>query len=369
MRQELFEQYQAYLPGMTADCPEAFGKLAHIFEEQVLELWPGPEGIYYAAYLMNDAAEAVLVFRDSVLTGVFERDNTEDVSAALAVEKEYYMLAVRQGERNSFTLRFSGLDFQVKLYPYHRIAHVWVQGQEHWRQILYQLAIVKDKKCYLGEECCQKEELFLLPLLKFAPLRSYYFVPWESCRVFETEEEGGRRFLEILQKVNDPVLYARTKRYLKCCKTRRGKRKCRQLQALLNQPEHRGVYDLIREMLDQASQKSAQKRTFGAVADALLEEKRAEIQKMFEANGFSGTYPWFWKSENGMDSSCRIYEELPFVCGGKQKGRFYYFWSEVDQWQKKEKKCLLQEGFFDGTGRRCEIQSEGIDWKEGARQE
>ena len=363
MRQDIFEQYRAYLPGMTVECPEVFGKLAHIFQEQVLELWPGPEGTYYAAYLMNDAAEAVLVFRDSVLTGVFEKDIRGEVSAELAIEKDHYMLVVHQGERNCFTLRFRELSFEVKRYPYHEIAHVWVNGQEHWRQILYQLAIVRDKKCYLGEAFCQEEELFLLPLLEFAPLRSFYFVPWEAQTVFETDAQGGARFLEILQKVNDPLLYARTKQYLKCCNTRRGRRKGRQLHALLNQQEHRGVYDFIREMLDQASDRNAQTRTFGALADGLLEKKRVAIQRMFADQGFHGTYPWFFKSEHGMDSSCRIYEELPFVCGGEKKCRFYYFWSEVDHWQKCGQEILPLEGFFEGIGRKYEIQVEGMDWE------
>ena len=94
------------------------------------------------------------------------------------------------GGKNSFTIRFKELKFETHLYQYHGIAHVWVRGQEHWRQLVYRLGIVKDKYQFLGEETCTREEKELLPLLEFAPFRSWISVPWDEGSVFSSPGRG-----------------------------------------------------------------------------------------------------------------------------------------------------------------------------------
>ena len=92
-------------------------------------------------------------------------------------------------------------------------------------------------------------------------------------------------------------------------------------------------------------------------------QKRIEIAELFEENGFHGIYPWFYKTEEKINISCRIYEEQPFVNGGTSQYRFYYFWSETEQNQKKDRAFHINEGFFQGAGRVNKIQAEDISWE------
>ena len=225
MNQTEFEKYKKNLPGMTEKCPEEFLKLARILQEQVLDMWQGNDQNYYAAFVMNDSVESFLVFTDAVMTGVFETDISEETKAALSVERDSYVLAVRQGNRNSFTLRFKELMFQTKTYQYHDVVHVWVKGEEHLRQLVYQLGIVKDKSEFLSESCCNESERELLGLLEFAPLRSWYFVPWERETVFDSTQRGIDIFLKFADLAEDYILRQQVLKYKRC----RGKKRRRRL--------------------------------------------------------------------------------------------------------------------------------------------
>lgn len=364
MNQTEFEKYKKYLPGMTKDCSKEFLKLARIIQEQVLDIWKGEDQNYYAAFVMNDSVESFLIFEDAVMTGVFEKDITEETTAALSVEEESYVLAVRQGNRNSFTLRFRELAFRIQTYQYHEVVHVWVKGEEHLRQLVYQLGIIKDKAEFLPRDCCSRKERQLIKLLEFAPLRGWYFVPWEEDSVFESTDAGIDAFLEFADLANDDILKRQVLKYQRCSKGRQRQRRRleKRIHCMLNQSEHLPVYELLREELDEAS-KVYEKRSFGAAKDHIIEQKRIEIAELFEENGFHGIYPWFYKTEEKINISCRIYEEQPFVNGGTSQYRFYYFWSETEQNQKKDRAFHINEGFFQGAGRVNKIQAEDISWE------
>ena len=47
---------------------------------------------------------------------------------------------------------------EVRLYEYGNIAHFWVPGYEYLRLLEYQLAILRDKMAYLGEDYCTDTE-------------------------------------------------------------------------------------------------------------------------------------------------------------------------------------------------------------------
>lgn len=360
MEQQKLDKCRKYLPGLTAECPDEFEKLAQVLGEHVLEIWPGKQkDTFCAAYLMNDSVESYLIFTDAHMVGEFETGREKETEASLSVEEDSYVLAVRQGDRNSFTIRFRQLKFEIHLYTYSGIAHVWVSGGEHLRQLVYRLGIVRDKFRFLGERYCTEEEQELLPLLEFAPFRAWYPVPWDEGRVFQTTERGLEAMRRIAGDVQDTEYEKVLDHYEAAFGKKREVKIGRKLYEMLNQAEHMRLYDRIRKKINRAAGIYAA-RSFGK-GDSLIKEKRGQITDLFHENGFNGSYPWFKKFGDNMKVSCYMLEEQPFACGGTGKYRFYYFWSEVDEKLSEKSRHLVDEGFFEGEGRRHRIQAEEID--------
>ncbi len=82
--------------GVEDGMSPAFEKLAEIFEYQVFELCIGEE--YLLPYMMNDAVENYLILKNCQMTGDYVNDDTLEVTGKLVVEKDRYVLSVRQGE-------------------------------------------------------------------------------------------------------------------------------------------------------------------------------------------------------------------------------------------------------------------------------
>ena len=70
-----------------------------------------------------------------------------------------YVLVVHQGE----TVRrcFSRRSLEVNCYDYGEVGHFWMKGWEYLRLLEYRLAILRDKRDYLGESFCSREEVAL----------------------------------------------------------------------------------------------------------------------------------------------------------------------------------------------------------------
>ena len=115
-------------------------------------------------YLMNDAVESFLIFRDARLTGSYLENYEGPLKSSLSQEGDEYILVVWQGE-NVVTLFFRMLDLEVYLYNYGEIGHFWVPGYEYLRQLEYRIAIARDKLEYLGEEFCTDGGLSTVELL------------------------------------------------------------------------------------------------------------------------------------------------------------------------------------------------------------
>ena len=132
-----------YFSGVEDGISSAFEKLAEVFEYQVFELCVGEE--YLIPYMMNDAVENYLILKGCQMTGSYLRDDALEVSGKLAIEEDRYVLSVRQGEENAFTLCFQELEEKIQCFQYHRIGHFWVEGQEHWRQLVYIIGTIYQK--------------------------------------------------------------------------------------------------------------------------------------------------------------------------------------------------------------------------------
>lgn len=82
-----------YFSGVEDGISSVFEKLAEVFEYQVFELCVGEE--YLIPYMMNDAVENYLILKNGQMIGNYLNDDTLEVTAKLAVEKDRYVLSVR----------------------------------------------------------------------------------------------------------------------------------------------------------------------------------------------------------------------------------------------------------------------------------
>lgn len=324
MQTEEVKQYEKFLPGLTEDCPDEFVYLAQIFKENVFELMEKKdETQYYVVYMMNDAIESFLVFENAVMIGEYEKENEDIVQGSLDRINNNYILVVRQGDRNSFTIRFSRLRLENNLYQYHNIGHFWVKHDEYLRQINYRLGILQDKYQFLGKKVCNQEELELLPLFEFAPLRNYICVSWEKAEAFRSTEQGIEAFLQLAKESNDYSMEKWIVRYQK------RQTKCSEwiLTKMLKTVSHKRVIDLLFNKIDQASKKYS-KRSFGEMEDQLIANCRRKIKEILKHH-----------------NSISFLEEQPFSVGDEFTYTFHLLhWKENWIFRKVQVHSIVLKG-------------------------
>lgn len=271
---------------------DAFVMLQELLSQDQFELIIQKQDIR-VVYLMNDAVESFLVFRNARMTGEYQPDYEGKIIASLSCqeiqeEKTEYILVVHQGE-SVVTIFFEDLLIDVHLYDYGEIGHFWVKDYEYLRQLEYRLAIMRDKLDYLGEEYCTAEEQKLAMLVDFPPLNyccypavpEKYIVPrvepWvptqEAINVMEelAEEAGDERIQKILQH------------YRQQPKPRIAKK----IAAMLHQNTHTQIVDLLNEKLKNTVS-VYKKRSFGEKMDRQCLEllhKVKERQRQLQEEG------------------------------------------------------------------------------------
>jgi len=244
------------------------------FELLLPEKMPGEIRLIY---LMNDAVESFLVFQHAQLIGTYQSEFQGEMWAELEEEEERYLLIVHQ-EKAVCTIFFHNLILETHLFDYGKIGHFWVKGYEYLRQLEYRIAILRDKREYLGDEFCTKEERMLSALTEFPPLNfccypavsEKYLVP--CCSKWQVSEEAFSVMRELAEKAEDRSLVRWIRLYEKF------PRKCiaRKIAALLHTVRHGGVVDLIWEMLEQTAS-VYETRSFGSWTQKLLQ--KAEVRK------------------------------------------------------------------------------------------
>lgn len=267
---------------------DTFVKLEQIFELNVFCLVhiDGEKDIA-VAYLMNDAVESFLIFRDSAMTGNYCDIDVEQIASIDKLD-DGYMLIVNQGGENIFTIRFRELVLRTHLFNYGCMGHFWVKGYEYLRQLEYQLADIRDKYRYLGDKYCSEKEMQLMKLADFPPIKRYksvpdrYYVPYPDCVYQETIDY----LLSIAQQVNDSSMARAIRNY--------GKRTSRYnsflIYMMLHTKKHAYFVDaLIKELREAAS--IYDDRTFSE--DERREHKRIHLVaenklKEYEKRGFRG---------------------------------------------------------------------------------
>ena len=234
-------------------------KLAQLLEQDQFELIFSESGAgrgqdIRLVYLMNDAVESFLVFRDARMTGEYHAEYEGELEASLNKQGEEFVLVVKQG-KTVLTLFFEEMDLEVYLYEYAYTGHFWVKGYEYLRQLEYRLAILRDKYDYLGEEYCTEEEKRLAALVEFPPLNyccypavpEKYIVPRENPWI--PSEKAIVYMKELAAECEDTSLLKMLEFYRK----HPAKFWAKRLAVMLHQTKHSRIVDLLSERLQQAT--------------------------------------------------------------------------------------------------------------------
>lgn len=212
------------------------------------------QGSIRLVYLMNDAVESFLVFHHAELTGVYQPDYQGDIRGFLERSGDRYVLIIHQGDQVC-TLFFQNLTLETHLFNYGKTGHFWVKGYEYLRQLEYRIAILRDKREYLGEEFCSEEERRLSCLAKFPPLNfccypavpDKYLVP--SCSWWQVSEAALDEMKALTEEAGDQSL----KRWITLYACFPRKIIAKQIARLLHMVKHAKVVDLIEEKLSHAA--------------------------------------------------------------------------------------------------------------------
>ena len=194
-----------------------FEKLNLLLEQELCEFVDIPDGFtgqtengeLRLIYLMNDAVESFLVLKNARMTGNYVRDYEGEFEGS--VEKAdrdlceaEYILVVHQGQ-NVFTVFFEDILLETHLYNYGELGHFWVKGYENLRVMEYQIAILRDKYEYLGEEYCTEQERKLAMLRDFPPLNYLFYpaVPEKYIVPVDNPWEVTAEALAVMQELAD----------------------------------------------------------------------------------------------------------------------------------------------------------------------
>ena len=276
------------------DMERAFAMLAELLHQEQFELLISEEDQadhsaetdIRLVYLMNDAVESFLVFKEAKMTGKYLRDYEGMLDATLSKEEETYILTVWQDDQ-ALTIFFKQLELEVHLYEYGEVAHFWVPGYEYLRLLEYQIAILRDKYEYLGPEFCTPGEQKIAQLCDFPPLNcscypavpEKYLVPREN--VWEPTEAAIDVMEELAVKAGDTKLQKMLNYYRK----NPAPVNARKIAAALRKNVHADTVDLLSAWLKEEAA-TYPDRSYGAETDRQIQtmlqqagDKRMELER------------------------------------------------------------------------------------------
>ena len=283
-------------------------RLQEVFEHQVFELC-GPFETengrdYCVPYMMNDALEDYLVLKNCRMVGEYVHEIKAEHTMQVAEHGTGYVMAVRQGSENAFTLYFESIEEKLSFYQYHNIGHFWVKGQEQWRQLVYIIGTIYDKCQYIGEEACNEAELELMNLIEFAPFRAWSPIHEPLDSMYPTTYEGVEIARKYAMEAGDFEYAKWITRYERF----QGRAFGNILYKALLSPKRENFYGLIWKKVEEASS-SYQERKYTDEQMQEMRSMREEIQNGFIAKGFQGEYPKFEKG----NLQVLAMEEHPFT--------------------------------------------------------
>lgn len=241
-------------------------------------------------YLMNDAVESFLVFRDARMTGEYHADYEGELEASLNKQGEEFVLVVRQRD-TVVTLFFEALDLEVHLYEYAYTGHFWVEGYEYLRQLEYRFAILRDKYDYLGAEYCTDEEKKLAVLTEFPPLNycCYPAVPEKYIVPRENPWDVSKEAIELMEELAAECGDVSFAKLLSIYRKHPSKFWAKRLAIMLHRTKHRNIADLLTERLRQASARLSETLFWGGCGAEVPEDigKGKETSGRIRKAGYS----------------------------------------------------------------------------------
>lgn len=345
---EHYEERKKFLPGLGKDMPETYGKLAEIFQCQVFELYEeviGPRNSsYYIPYMMNDALECYLVLKDARITGEYLQLDPEEfpLQAQIAQRDGQTALIVKQGSENVFTIWFREIEESFQCYQYHRIGHFWVEGQEHWRQLVYMTGTIYDKYEYMKEKACSDLEMELMHLIEFPPFRFWSPVEESLEERYPSSPRGAACMKKLAKEAGDGMYAFLTGIYERFPAGFLEKR----LASMLCSPAREPLYEMIYEKIRKASL-AYPKRDYGEPLNTEILKKRKAVNRRLKKAGFEGRYPFYRKDDLQIVAT----EEHPFTC---MESRDFVFRIQF-MVSKCRKACGRNGGFFRSRDRKSWI--------------
>ena len=276
---------------------DTFVKLEQIFQLNVFyPVHIEDDNDWSVAYLMNDAVESFLTFTDSIMTGNYINTDAEQIPDLQRLE-DGYMLIVNQGNKNIFTIKFSRLELRTYLFNYGSMGHFWIKGYEYLRQLEYQLADIRDKYRYLGEEVCNDAERVLMKLADFPPIKRFqsvpdqYYVSYPDC----VYEEAVDYLIDIAERVEDNSI----RRKLKAYKKKTSGLRSIQLAAMFGMRKHAVFVDAIIADLREVASGYPQR---------IFSREEQEIHNVIHAKAIANLNEY---EKQGY--KCLLYREEPFM--------------------------------------------------------
>ena len=318
------------------------------FELHKSELNNGKQD-FYIPYMMNDALECYLILKNGTMTGVYDSESDAGVTAELLDTERGPAAIFRQGEASVFTIWYEESYCEQQCYRYDQIGHFWVQGEEHWRRLVYIIGTIHDKFSYMGEDVCNERELALMPLMEFAPFRYFSPIHEPLDPYYEESVEGLACMRELAEETGDREFLHLMKLYeLLPFKTWMVRRMVNAMQS----PKRNRLYQVIFEKIGEAAS-GYPERIYTDGLHETIRQTRAEVQEQLCSQGFRGNYPLFHRE----NIQILAMEEHPFtILESEHYGfKIQYMVSEVDA-KTPNRSCeekggfLLNAGFFKKKG-------------------
>ncbi|MGI6029547.1 MAG: DUF3878 family protein [Candidatus Heteroscillospira sp.] len=263
-------------------------------------------------YMMNDAVECTLILSPCRMTGQWLPE-LKGAGRAELVTGPQNGIIIRQERENVFTLWFNQVFRCTRLYRYGEIGHFWVKGQEQWRRLTYMLGTMHDKAEFLGEQACNEQELALLPLVGFRPLRMYSPIEESLDGRYGDTAEGARVMSALAREAGDYWFAGWTAIYARLPMPLLGEWLGRYLASQQAVP----IYTLLcRRTVEAANAWPA--RDYGPEENRAVELSRAEAEKKLRGLGFCGIYPLFHRGH----TQVLVTEEHPFTVFESEDFRF-----------------------------------------------
>lgn len=296
----------------------------------------------YIPYMMNDALECYLLLDGARMTGECRPAPEPVVRAEIEQTEEGTAVIFYQGTDNVFTVWYRGSYQVLKCFRYDQIGHFWVEGEEHWRRLVYIIGTIHDKYNYMGESVCNPQEMELMPLMEFAPFR--YFSPIHDPLdgYYEDSREGLEAMKALAWEAGDRG-FLRLLALYEACPLKKPVEK--QMIRAMQSAKRTGLYRLIFEKVQNASM-CYPERTYPEAQQRQIEQLRTESAEILQKAGFSGRYPVFRRK----NTEVLAMEEHPFTILESEQYRF-----KIQFMVSESAESGRNAGFFRGRGNRSRI--------------